>query len=581
MNSSNAPNFSAPPGLRPGPTARRLALAFLCVAAVARAEAPAPATVIAAEAVVNAAALPVAAPPAVSASAPAVLPPVEMGEVEGPLTEELVGPPAPPPPSPPPPQGVGIPGAETCEVPKEPLIPVPDRPEVNAEIAAFSGRHRKVIARGLERAGRYLPMIRKVFSEAGLPPELASLPLVESSFVVNALSRAGALGMWQFIASTARASQLRVDWWVDERLDPEASTRAAARHLKELYDQFGDWELALAAYNAGAGGVGRAMTRSGKGDFWGLMQAKRLHSETRRYVPKFYAALEILLDPTEYGFNPIDENGAEMYDVVNVTCQTDLYTVSKATGIPLADLKDLNPSLIRCVTPPSSAEFPLRVPVGWGEQVRQVLETLDPADRYQYKKHKVASGDTLASVARRYGIGAELLAELNRLPAGKALKRGKELLIPYKRPSKTQGPAAARADLHVVEKGDTAWNIASRNGISLKELLRWNGLKEGDVLSLGRELRVAPPEAERPAAKAPDKGQAEAQDKTQANAGEPAKGKAEAGSGEGEMKTYVVRPGDTLWSIARANGLTVDALRRLNRLGAKAPLAAGDLLRLR
>jgi membrane-bound lytic murein transglycosylase D len=567
-----------------------------------------------------------AAPASVPVPAPAPAEPADATTFVGPpspefqslpeLSEDFVGPPSPLSPEA---QAGSLPGAALCQ------IPVPNRPEVKAELGQFTGRSRNVIARGLDRAGRYLPMIRSVFAEAGLPPELASLPLIESSYVVNALSRAGALGMWQFIASTARESQLRVDWWVDERLDPEASTRAAARHLSELYGQFGDWELVLAAYNAGSGGVGRAMSRSKQSDFWGLLSKKRLHPETQHYVPKFYAALEILLDPTEHGFAPIDENGALRYDTVKITSPVDLYTVSKYTGIPYSELRDLNPSLIRACTPPNAEEYPLKVPEGWGGRVAEALASLDPNERFEFKKHRVAQGETVKKIAQRYGVGVDAISEINKIASDRPLKRGSYIVVPVRRggAKKTGAEAApptANGDgctVHAVAQGDTLSDIARQYGVSVRDLLRWNSLKERSTLRIGQELRVSPPESPgkpkaadkpttpptpeaaskpepaakppepaakppEPAAKPPEPAEKSPESATRLEIADNAAGREEVSPPPetDAREVHIVAKGDTLWKIAQRRGVTVHELAKWNSIGEDAALDIGQQLRV-
>ncbi|HSH68564.1 MAG TPA: lytic transglycosylase domain-containing protein, partial [Deferrisomatales bacterium] len=268
---------------------------------------------------------------------------------------------------------------------------VPARPEIDAVLAEFTGSQRRAVARALERAAGYLPMIRRVLAAAELPPELAYLPMVESHYTADARSPAEAVGLWQFIDTTAQGAGLRVDWWVDERLDPELATRAAARHLQELHARFGDWELVLAAYNAGPGGVGRALERSGAEDFWALAEAGGLRAETRRYVPKFYAALRVAEDPARFGFEAAAGDAPLEYDTVTVAAPVDLFTVARTAGLSVGELQQLNPGLRRRCTPPGGDAYPLRVPPGQGAQVAAVLAGLGPEERTDFLRYRVGA----------------------------------------------------------------------------------------------------------------------------------------------------------------------------------------------
>src|SRR5207249_2921258 len=300
----------------------------------------------------------------------------------------------------------------------------------------FTGSRREVVEMWMGRSGRYLAMIREIFRSQGLPTDLAFTAMIESGFNPRAVSRVGAKGLWQFMAPTARRYGLRVDRWVDERLDPEKSTVAAAAYLRDLYRQFGAWELAQAAYNAGEVVVSRAIRVTGSSDFWALTRTEYLRRETREFVPAIQAATLIGRDPDQYGF----EVGGEPWDDterISVPPSTDLRRLSTVAGISPAMLRALNPTLVRGVTPPGT-RWEIRVPAGTREGV-------------------------LAALAPRRSVGI----------------------------AKARAPRHAAAEIHVVRPRETVTSIAKRYGLSVKEVLRWNSLESQDPIRPGDRLRVA------------------------------------------------------------------------------------------
>ncbi len=321
-------------------------------------------------------------------------------------------------------------GVEAEEVPAD-WFEIPDRPEVLDVVAEWSGgRRRLTLDSALRRGERYLPMIREIFREEGVPEDLAYLALVESHFHHDARSPAAALGLWQFIESTGRACGLRIDWWVDERLDPEASTRAAARHLEELYERFQDWELALAAYNAGPNGLERAIRRGAGSDFWELAEGRALRAETRRYVPKFYAALHLARSSEPGAGEELDPVEPFRYDTVRIDSPVDLRTAARAAGVSVARLRELNPALRRGCTPPSAEPFDLRVPEGSGGAVEEALAKIPPSQRLDFVRYRLKTGDTLWGISRRYGAPVAAIMELNGLRDARRLRPGHELVVP-------------------------------------------------------------------------------------------------------------------------------------------------------
>ncbi|HWP34403.1 MAG TPA: transglycosylase SLT domain-containing protein, partial [Thermodesulfobacteriota bacterium] len=320
-------------------------------------------------------------------------------------------------------------------------IPIPLNERVLGYVELFRGRLRDWIAEGLQRGTRYLPMIQSVFRAEGLPLDLAYVPLIESAFKPNALSRARAKGVWQFMRGTALEHGLRSDWYIDERSDPEKATRAAARYLKSLVAMFdGDWHLALASYNAGPGRVQRALRRSGAGDFWELTRSSRyLPRETREYVPMILAAIIIARNPAQYGLTLIPEPPLT-YESVKVPRALDLRRVAEWTNTSIDEIQALNPELRRLMTP-IRQEYELKVPVGTAELVRARLAVAAAEELSGAKWYTVKRGESLSTIARRLGVSRTDLAEANHLTLRSRVRAGQKLVIPR---SPTAALAAAR-----------------------------------------------------------------------------------------------------------------------------------------
>jgi len=326
--------------------------------------------------------------------------------------------------------------------PRRSAYPIAVNPQVQHFLDRFTGARREVVNLWVGRAGRYLGMIRDVLKARGLPEELAYTAMIESGFNPVAVSRMGAKGMWQFMAGTARRYGLRVDQWIDERLDPEKSTIAAAAYLRDLYSMFGSWTLAQAAYNAGEVKVSRAIRATGSSDFWTLAKTNHLRTETRNFVPAIHAATLIAQDPGRYGFEFTDV-GPLAVETVSVPASTDLRRLAPRTGIALDTLRTLNPVLVRSITPPGDA-WQLKVPAGTRADVMTALAP--PAK------------PTLPAKTARGG---------------------------------TLRPAASRGDVHVVQPRDTVRSIAKQYGVSVSDVLRWNRLEEQARIRPGDRLRVA------------------------------------------------------------------------------------------
>jgi membrane-bound lytic murein transglycosylase D len=273
--------------------------------------------------------------------------------------------------------------------------------------------------------------MKNVLKEHGLPEDLVYLALIESGYNPYAYSRAKAVGMWQFISLTGKRYGLRVDWWVDERRDPEKSTIAAAKYLKDLYDMFECWYLAAAGYNAGEYKIIKAMKRYRTEDFWKLTQYRYLKRETKDYVPLMIAAALVAKDPEKYGFTDIEYQDPLQYEKVNVPELTDLSLIAKACETSLEDIKDLNPEILRRVTPPNEFEYEIKIPFGKKELFLENFEILQPLEKFEFKTHLVKKGETLKGIARYYRVDLEPLLEINQMKKTSRISKGSTLLIPF------------------------------------------------------------------------------------------------------------------------------------------------------
>lgn len=370
-------------------------------------------------------------------------------------------------------------------------IPMTLNEHVEKEIKLFQGVEREFFIESFERSGRYRAKILKSLKDAGLPEEISWLPLIESGFKVNALSRARALGLWQFIPSTGYKFGLSRDMWVDERLDPEKSTFAAIAYLKELHQIFGDWNTVLAAYNCGEGTVLRVI-RNQKinylDDFWDLYE--RLPRETARYVPRFLAVLHILKDPAKYGFELDGFERPLPYETVTIEKQVRLKDVARELGVSSQALDRLNPELRRQVTPPNS--YSLKVPPGAGETLIARLgsiPTYSPPKR-KYAYHRVRKGETLSLIAMKYRTSINSIVRANNIRRKHLIRVGQRLKIPLRGSVRSgQSYSLSTNGKYRVRKGDSLWLIAKRFGTSAKRLQQINNLQSAR-LSVGQMLRV-------------------------------------------------------------------------------------------
>jgi membrane-bound lytic murein transglycosylase D len=376
---------------------------------------------------------------------------------------------------------------------EKPDLPVELNEAVLSCLDLYQGRLRDWFSAALSRGQRYLPHIREVFAEEGIPQDLAYVALVESAFKPTAYSRARARGVWQFISATGRRYGLQQDWWIDERSDPEKATHAAAKYLKELYEMFDDWNLALAAYNAGEMKVARAMKRYKTSDFWRLRETRGLRRETKNYVPLIHAAIVIAKSPERYGFTVVADEVPESEEVA-IEGAYDLRVVAECASEPVETIRALNPQLRRLATP-ADRTFALKVPAGRAAALRDCLADLPPEKRVAFRTHVVRRGQSLAGIARANGVTARDIAEANNLSLRRRLRPGTQLIIPI--PARSRVTTARHASppkdadrvRYRIRRGDTLASIAARYNTTVDELRTWNGLR-GSMIAAGSFLTI-------------------------------------------------------------------------------------------
>jgi len=448
-------------------------------------------------------------------------------------------------------------------------IPIVINAKVEQFIQYFQTTGRKVFANWLARSERYIPFMKSLLRENGLPEDLVYMALIESGFNPYAYSRSKASGPWQFIYLAGKKYGLRSNWWIDERRDPEKSTIAAAKYLKDLHDMFECWYLAAAGYNAGEKKIAAAMKRYGTEDFWELTKYRYLKRETKDYVPQMIAAALIAKEPEKYGFIGIEYQESLRYEKVKVPEVTDLRLIAKACEVDLDDIKGLNPELSRWCTPPNFPDYEIKIPSGKKELFLRNFEALSPGERFQFRTHSVKRGETPARIAKLYGVDLEPILELNRLSKKSRLSKGMDLLIPLPKDQDQKLMAMVKKEsnggnrhskpkemTYTIKKGDSLWSIANEMGVNVGALSSWNNLYPEKKLMPGDKLEIRLTKAHRalddPHGKQP-----------------------------GKEILYVVKEGDTLWTIAKKFNLTVSEIKTWNHLNGTNRIHAEDRLKLK
>ena len=411
-------------------------------------------------------------------------------------------------------------------------MPIDANDRVVASLRFFqTPRGRKTFATWLQRAGRYRTLIVDILRREGMPSDLFYLAVIESGLNPRAYSRSRAVGLWQFMANTGRMMGLKRTHWVDQRRDPIKATEAAARYLKKLFAEFGDWRLALAAYNAGPGRVRRAIARADTNDYWQL----DLPRETKNYVPLFMAAAVMAKDPQLFGFKPQAEDPAFAYEEVVLPEDwqyVDLQAAAQLLGIKRQVLHDLNPELRQGITPPGSRpSYVLRVPQGKGQILLDQYASLPTSQKAAVHRYQVQRGDTISGIAQAFGVSTRVIAAANSLRNPNLIRPRQMLYIPIPVAPKAKQARGSRGT-YTVRPNDVLSRIASQHGVRLRDLMKWNGLKT-TLIKPGQELVVR----QQPIPQ-------------------------EVPNGE----TYTVQPGDTLWELGRRFSVSVADLQAWNGL---------------
>jgi len=430
-------------------------------------------------------------------------------------------------------------------------IPIVINRHVQEEIDRFTrGHERNFFIESYRRSGRYRPAIISELRQAGLPEELSWLPLIESGFKVRALSRARALGLWQFIPSTGYKFGLSRDKYVDERLDPAKATLAAIAYMKELHQIFGDWTTVLAAYNCGEGRVLRVIREQNiqyLDNFWDLYE--RLPYETARYVPRFLATLHIIQNKEKYGLDDIEVDPPYEFEQFEITKQVHLKHVAKAIGVSESALAELNPELRYRILPPE--RYTLRIPTGTSEELIAGLQDLpvsQPPTR-AFVWHRVRRGETLSTIARKYRTYVRSIMRANNLRSSHYIVAGRLLKIPqrgYRYSARVQTKPIRNKTAHVVSRGDSLWIIAKRYGTTVREIQEINGLRSTQ-LHIGQVLKL------------------------------PGHPEADAISKQ-NLKVYQVRRGDSPFTIAQRHNMNLRRFLRINQLSSRSKIYPGQQL---
>lgn len=419
-------------------------------------------------------------------------------------------------------------------------IPIVINDDVIRWMRYFTGSGRKYYTKWLGRSTKYRPMMYEKLDAAGLPRDLVYLSMIESGYATHAYSRAAAVGLWQFITPTAREWGMRVDWWVDERRDPEMATDAAVKFLGYLNKKFGHWYLAWAAYNGGPARVSRAIKKHGTKDFYELVEKNAFPSETDNYVPKLVAAAIIGKHPERYGFTGIEFQDRLVYDTVQVGPNIGIDVLARCASMSQEEFQALNPHLRRWALPPDGKDYTLRVPKGEGRAFLTALDKVPPAERLTYRRYKVAKGDTLGKIAARHGVSVQDITRFNRIRNANRIYVGMELVIPAPGgapppaalASTAPGPAAKKPSTrkvsHTVRRGEALSVIAAKYGVKQSDVMRWNKISNANKVYAGQTLVIYTSAA--------------------------------------SWSTYTVRSGDSLGRIAQKQGCSVSDLKSWNNL---------------
>lgn len=473
-------------------------------------------------------------------------------------------------------------------------VPLIINTQVNNHIHFFTERRPEVMERWLERSTYYFPMMKRIFAEEGVPEELIHLAMVESGLVPVARSRARATGMWQFMSRTGAAYGLEINWWIDERRDPEKATRAAARHLRDLHSRWDDWHLAIAGYNISPRGLRRAINLSGgTRDYWNIYP--HLPRETRGYVPGFIAASIVVMNHQDFGFDTPPTIDIYEYDIAEIQGSVELNVLADFAGITTQELRNLNPELLRFATPPGPNPYPLKIPKGTQDEFMAAYENMPETQRQTLVVHSVNRGETLGAIANRYGISVRALYGANA-NLSSMIHPGQEIVIPVpggsdvaissdnpsrarqarilsSSSSRTSSSSAAPAPAgtvpmtYTVRSGDTVGHIAEWYNTQAWRVRSWNNI--GNIIRVGQRLKVYVPANQREHfSQISEMSRAQKQQllAERKRSGIPQNQVADASNSSSGTLSYTVRPNDNLSDIARAHGSSVNAIMQQNSL---------------
>ena len=461
-------------------------------------------------------------------------------------------------------------------------IPLVLNRQVQQAITYFTThpRGRRVFRVWLKRAGKYEKLIKGILREEGVPEELFYLAMIESGFNPHARSYARAVGIWQFIASTGRAYGLRQSWWFDERRDPVKATRAAAQLLKDLYQRFGDWYLAMAGYNFSPRKIERRLARYGVDSYWDL---PRLPRQTRNYIPTFIAATMIAKEPEKYGFF-VEKAPPVAFDTVTVRECVDLNVVAECVGSTFEAIKELNPAILRWCTPPDVDEWTLYLPKGTRDKFLTNYAKIPDDQKLTWIHHRIRYGETLSTIAQKYGVSMREIKRFNKI-RGSFIRAGSYLVIPvpqnrqayrkyaqrssrtYRRPKPVTHVPGRVKKVYLVKKGDTLWDIARKFNVTISQLRFWNGLGYRRIIRPGQTLNIWLPESS---------GRTEAIARGETHSPTPSMA---ADDTNPATIIHVVQKGETLWDIAQRYGVRLYDIKQWNNIRSNL-IHPGDRLRI-
>lgn len=479
-------------------------------------------------------------------------------------------------------------------------VPLVENQHVNRHLIYYTQRRPEVMERWLERSEYYFPMMERIFEEEGVPTELIHLSMIESGLVPTARSWAAAVGMWQFIRATGAYYGLESNWWVDERQDPIKATRAAAQHLKDLYEVWGDWHLAMANYNISPRGLKRAIRAAGgEEDYW--VAYPYLPRETRGYVPGFIAATMIAMNPEEFGFQRNYGKEAYSFEIAEVDGLMPLEKLAEAAGISVEELKDLNPELLRWATPPGG-KYPLKIPTGIKDEFLAAYQEIPQEERStDVAMHTVSRGETLGYIAQRYGTSVRSLFATNE-GLSSTIHPGQTIVVPVASGSEEQvssnrsssqrsssssssrrkapAPSNTTEVTYTVKSGDTIGHVAEWYDVRAWQIRSWNG--SGNTIRVGQRLTIHVPNNRVSYYRNIDglafakKQEIERRQRSGENIYDLQLG---SSSGSGDTITYTVRRNDTLTSIANRYGVSVNDIKNQNNLSSSR-IYAGQTLKI-